>query len=923
MAKFILYIIIANCIVLTGYAQTNVVQGNITGRLNNEGLQNAVVALLNKEDSTINTFTRSSINGGFLFKNMPSGPYILFISYPGFIDYIDSLEIKLNSSKNLGNISLIDEAIILKEFIVNGKLAVRIKGDTIEYNANSFKVRDGGSTEELLKKLPGIQVDRKGIISTYGKRVEKVLVDGEEFFGDDPTIATQNILAKNVDKVQVYDTRTDIDKLTGDTRKDLGKTVDIILKEEARHGYFGRVEGGVGDRKLYNGKGMYNRFNNKKKLSTYVNKSKTNSGILNEKERNQLGILADKEYDRISGYYLSMIPNEDGALPISDDGLPNATSVGGLYSDNWNKGQDNIYLSYKYNQLGLKSKSSYLSRIKLENSDLTNERNTDSYSLRNQQLFNIKLEHKIDSSFIIKFISAFTFNNNNVNYSTSGLSKDENQGIINKGMQYLLSSTNSKRWENQLLFTSLSKARKGRSASILLRLGGSTDKSDGLLNSTYNYYNSRSYDIIYVNQSKNYNGGIFNKGLKFIVVEPLKTNFTLIADVGLNNGNSNSNRDTYDIDSLQNYKILNETFSNYSKLNTSTISGNLTFRLKLNKWFLSAGGGFSSIQLKLDNLKDNNGDVNKIFKNILPQSNVEYNFSSQARINIYHNANVITPSILQMQYLPDNSDPINIYTGNPLLEAGINHTLGLNYSNFESNKGKIFRVNTGINIRQKDISTDSKLDTLTGNRIYTPVNVNGNYNWFFYGMHSWGDILTSKLKHRININASGGKNSNIFNDIIYKTHYSTLGAGYYLRYEQLKKYELEIGFSARRIMTKTDNTQNFLNKYWNYNFYNSANIQLSNNIRLYSEVNGDIYQQFETLGGQTNIIVWNVSLEKAFTKNNNLKITADINDIFNMNRGLTRNINSNTISELSVLRLGRYAMASLIFTFNKTGISNK
>ena len=175
------------------FAQNTILKGKVADTLDRKNLSNAVVSLIRQKDSTLFKFSRSNVNGEFVITNVANGKYRMLITYPKFADYADDVEIKDQSIIDLGAIALTQKAKLLEEVIVRGGQAIRIKGDTTEFVADSFKVKEGATVEDLLKELPGFQVDSRGNITTLGKRVDKVLVDGEEFFGNDPTMATQNI----------------------------------------------------------------------------------------------------------------------------------------------------------------------------------------------------------------------------------------------------------------------------------------------------------------------------------------------------------------------------------------------------------------------------------------------------------------------------------------------------------------------------------------------------------------------------------------------------------------------------------------------------------------------------------------------------------------------------------------------------------
>lgn len=238
MLKQIATLLLLCCICHAASAQKNSISGQISDTTEKKPLHLAAVTLLKKSDSTLVSFTRTSKEGTFRLAVPDSGSFVILVTYPRFADYMDDL--KVSGSTDMGIVSMTPVSKLLDAVIVKTTGAIRLKGDTTEFVADSFKVKEGATVEDLLKKLPGFSVNSKGEIVAQGKRVDKVLVDGEEFFGDDPTMATQNISAKAVDKVQVFETKTEQQSMTGMSTGNEGKTVNIKLKEDAKKGHLGK-----------------------------------------------------------------------------------------------------------------------------------------------------------------------------------------------------------------------------------------------------------------------------------------------------------------------------------------------------------------------------------------------------------------------------------------------------------------------------------------------------------------------------------------------------------------------------------------------------------------------------------------------------------------------------------------------------------
>ena len=219
-------------------AQPFVIKGLVTDTLNANRLQFASITLIRAKDSILETFTRSAQDGSFQLKTNREEKFIMMITFPGFADYIDIVTVDKNKPiADMGTIPMISKSHLLSEFVLKQQIgAIKIKGDTTEYVADSFAVREGATVEELLKKLPAIQVNRNGEVTAQGEKVQKILVDGEEFFTDDPAVVTKSLQAKTIDKVQVFDKKSDEAQFTGIDDGSREKTINLQLKENMKKG---------------------------------------------------------------------------------------------------------------------------------------------------------------------------------------------------------------------------------------------------------------------------------------------------------------------------------------------------------------------------------------------------------------------------------------------------------------------------------------------------------------------------------------------------------------------------------------------------------------------------------------------------------------------------------------------------------------
>src|SRR6201996_7124856 len=295
-------------------AQYSRISGSVADTMEKRKLTNASILLLRPSDSMMVAHTRTDASGAFLLKKIPTGHYLFLVTYPAYADYVDSVNATDTGGLVLPPVPMVLKSKLLETVVLNGsKGAVRIKGDTTEFNADSFRTEAGASVEDLLKKLPGIQVDRNGKITAQGETVKKVLVDGEEFFGDDPTLVTQNLRADMVDKVQVYDKKSDQATFTGIDDGQRDKTINLKLKDGKKNGYFGRATAGQGTDGYYDYQLMANYFRKKEKLAGYGIISNTGKTGLGWGEQDNYGqsILGTADVDESTGFISVQGTNDD------------------------------------------------------------------------------------------------------------------------------------------------------------------------------------------------------------------------------------------------------------------------------------------------------------------------------------------------------------------------------------------------------------------------------------------------------------------------------------------------------------------------------------------------------------------------------------------------------------------------------------
>jgi len=900
-------------------AQTSSLKGSVRDTMDKKALPNAVVALVKKKDSTLYKFSRTAKDGSFIIGDVEPGDYRLLITYPKFADFADDIKVNPEPT-NIGQIPLTQQSQLLQAVIIRSAGAVRIKGDTTEFVADSFRVREGATVEELLKKLPGFQVNSKGEIVAQGQRVDKVLVDGEEFFGDDPTMATRNIGAKAVDKVQVFDTKSEQQQLTGMSNGQQGKTVNIKLKEDQKKGGFGRYSVASDFKRYHDANVLYNRFVGKKKFSIYGTKSNTTTGSLNWEDRRRLGIENDYEFDEISGgFYFE--GEDDGFSNWNFRGLPDAYTAGALFSNKWAADKQSVNGSYRYNRLGMQNRGSSMTENILPDNALFNRlRFSNQYirqrNLNQQHAFNGKWEWKPDSLTTIKLTTALTNRQSDFENETDAESLNPERQFINTSERLNEGRTNRRDADNNLSYKRNFK-KTGRILNASLRYRYIEDDLNSILQFENRYFTNNMLDSVEkADQQKLNNNNSSTWGTKLTYAEPLSTKWSLIFSYAFNHNDATSRRNTFDLSPNGKYENRNALFSNNFDMEALSHSGSLISRFNTKKLRFALGSGVAATRFDLLN-RDSSRRYNFNFLNITPQANLNYTLQANTNLHFSYNGNTVQPTIEQLQPLRNNADPLNIVVGNPALEVGFRHSINLGYYSYKMLKQMGIWTSLYYSVTNNAISNNTVIDP-SGKRTTRAVNVDGNSNWNYWLEFNKGEG-EKKLIHTVSINANGGTYNNLINNLSNRTRSFNFSVGYGLRYEVENKWSLNvkprIGLSRSSSSLNPTAKTNFLT----YGGNSEGRVTLPWKLELQSDIELDCRQRISAFDANPNITYWKAEIRKKVFKNNSGIISIVANDILNSYRGLTRNISSNFITEERYQRVGQYFQLKLEWSFNKMG----
>ncbi|MBL0233897.1 MAG: TonB-dependent receptor family protein [Chitinophagaceae bacterium] len=920
-------LIILSC--LSALAQKNgSIKGQLYDSIAKQPVGAATVSVMDRSDSSLVSFTMTGNDGRFELKGIPNGQYRLLVTHVSYYNNNSYFNIN-DSSKNidLGQVQLFDRSKVLEEVVVTNEAPpVTMVGDTIQYNAGSFKTIPNASVEQLLKKLPGVKVDKDGTVTAQGEKVAKVLVDGKEFFGNDPKIATRNLPADAVDKVQVYDKQSDQATLTGFEDGNYEKTINLKLKKDKKKGVFGKINGGSDFTKRYEGKFNVNSFKGARQFSAIGMGNNTNAeGFSFMDILNFTGALSQMKQGAAGGN-INISVSKDDADALGMGGNNNAgikTAWGGGLNYNNIIGKDHDFQSnYFYNHFEPKVSSRiYRQNIFQGASNFYNE-NSFSDNINNTNRVNLNDLWQLDSSSTLRIIPTFSYqktdNISSRNYSTTAA----DGSLINAGFSDSRNHSEGYNFRNELSYRKKFK-RKGRTLSLNLQNSLNKSDGDGSLNSIINYYTAgiiSGRDTL--NQRSSSHGDLKGFTARAVYTEPIWKRSLLEFSASRSRTSSSSNKLTYDYNSGSGkYDALNSTLSNDFENSYSYTNAGMRLRKQSRKYSYSLGANWQKADLE-GKIITNNKDslISKSFTNILPSATFKYNFSKFRTFTLNYNANTNQPSLSQLQPVPDNSNPLYIREGNPDLKQEFSHNFRGNMNLMSPYKNKNFFLFFNTVFTDHKIVNYDSLDLATGIRRSRPVNVNGVFNFnadlnyslpvkFLKGSIEWGNTV------RFN------KGKQFINSQLNEIRQFAWGPQWRLDVNPTQKLNLNFGAELNYNRTRYSAQPSQNNNYLSQEYTASMDWDLPKQFAFSSSFAYTINDQLSS-GFNARVPIWNASISRQFLKFNRGELKFAATDLLNRNQGISRNTSQNYIEDKEVNTLKRFFLLSFTYSLTKSGLNS-
>jgi hypothetical protein len=889
---------------------------SIKGRLTDEGgtgLPSATILLLNARDSVMVNYALTDNRGAFEMKNVGAGNHLLRFSYMGFTTLTMPVERPGGNILDLGQVKLSSGSKLLGEVLVEQeRIPMRVRNDTIEYDALAFKPLPNEMVEDLLKRMPGIIVGSDGSVEAQGETVRRVLVDGKEFFGRDPKMATQNLPADAVSKIHVFDEKSEQARFTGIDDGQRERTMNLELKEDRKEAAFGNTSLGYGPNERFQGRLNYNRFNKKGQLSIL--------GMGNN--LNQQGFSIG-EYMNFSGNSQNLasgrgvnISRDNVSIPVNREGGTSSNGLmtsgaGGLNINRKLSTATEVTASYFYNQLD----HDMTQNLERENFMPDGNFNFMQNQLQNNQNYNHRVNMKLDHSFSEKssllFQGSSSLNNTNAYRTTFSQTynlQDELQNTsrqVNTAQGQNLDANGNLLWRQRL-----NKPGRTLTASLDFRMG--KNDQDAVVQADNRYLQQDEYETIRQDQNRLDNTSNISTGITY--TEPLGNKIFLETNYNALYRNSEVNQQVFDVADGGIAPVFNNRLSNHYTNVYTYHQGGMNVLINRERFNLTLGTAVQATDLK-GRLITLEQDVNKSHLHILPSARLNYNFSNFNRLMSDYETSVREPSATQIQPVVDNRDPLNVFSGNPDLIPSYRHRMQVRYNSFNpiSSFGYFGFVSADYNTNSIVNSVD--IDPMSFRRTTMPVNVDKNL-LNLRGSLNVNFALTA-LKSRIMVgsNIARTENVNVLNQVYQDIVNNTLGGNVRYNFRPVDAFELRLSANMNQQLTRyqfSTSEQAFMNQ----NYGADVSWSFLKNYRLQSAFNYQFYQG-RTAAMDRKIPMLDLNLSRSFLRNESGELKFSVYNLLNQNLGVTQNQSVNYYEYSETNSLGRYFLLTFTYSLNK------
>ena len=890
------------------FAQKNKVEiyGQVIDKELNEPVDMATIQLLSLPDSTYIKGMTSNKNGVFSFTNLSAKNYLLKISFIGYKTLYHSIEKNnLKTKTNLGQLKLVSDAIMLEGAEVTAEVPkVTVLEDTLVFNAAAYRVSNNAMLEELVKKLPGAQVDTDGKITINGQEISKIMIDGKEFFAKDPDIAMKNLPVDIVDKVKSYQKKSDQSRLTGVDDGNEETVLDLSVKKGMNKGWFGNADLAIGNHDRYTAKGMLNRFSDGDQLT----------GLFNFNNIRDASVGGGRRWYR-------------------NNGMQEDKSGGMNFSVTRKKLEAGGNINYSDSERDMQSKTSSETFLQ-DNSSYSRGFNN---SINNNKSINsdFRIEWKPDSLTNVLMFPWFNYSRNRSHSNGESLTGDvdnfdywedmiANGQAINKSTNKSFNKGNNIGFGSSLIFYRRLN-NKGRNISIDLNYSYGKGDSDGNSYSLIEYYKTEKRDerdLLTKNDNNNY-----NYRARVTYSEPIFKERFLQLSYSYNKSFNKTDRKSYNLIGYEDGDLLDNYFDpDLSKL-ARNYYDNHEMSLRLNtireKYRYNIGFSVQPQRNRLEYAQSGQDiDTVRTVVNFTPTFDFRYQFHKQSFLRITYRGNTDQPNMMDLLPIRDITNPLNIREGNPGLKPAYNNSFMAFYNTYFTESQR--SISTHLYFRNviNSVSTKVIYDPETGGKTTRPENINGS--WRAGGSFNFTTPFKNK-KFTLSTNTRGRYN-NIVGYLALnpeadaeKNTTRNLGLGQNLNLNFRNDW-FEMGIDGSLDYSKVKNTMQPQSnrETFDYSFGLNSNIQLPWDLSFSTDATYAIKKGYSQ-GMDRNEYIWNIQLSKDFLKQKQATLSVQFFDILKQRSNLSRSISASMRQDTEYNEITNFFMVHFVYKLNTFG----
>lgn len=902
MRRVFITTIIALLHAFVGFAQeeaTTTITGKIIDSEVKEPLEYTTIQLLQLPDSSLATGSTSNLDGSFELKNVKAGKYIARISFVGY----ETLDKRVNVTAGTANIALGElrlkpDSEVLKGVTITGKATpVVMKEDTIEFNSAAFRVADGAMLEELVKKLPGAEISKEGKLTVNGKEIKKILVDGKEFFSNDPKVSLKNLPANMVEKVKTYNKKSDNAAMTGVDDDDDETVLDLSVKKGMKNGWFGNVLGGLGNKDRYEAGGMMNRFDDNSNLSILATANNTNNSGFSE--------FGDTDF---------------GRQGMAGSGITSSQLYGATFAENFKKTEfgGNVQFGHSDNDARVNSSTETF----LQNESSFRNDTTISERKRNDLSTNFRLKWMPDSSNTFLVLPNLTYSKTDA--FSDGISETRNgtEQLVNRKVSSSLNEGDNFNLNTSIRYVHKFKKR-GRSLSTMIRIEYSNNESENQSNWETNLYMEDS--LFATNRETDKNSNRITGTGEMTYTEPISKRHSLQFKFGVQQRLSENNSYAYDLNADPLHYV--DSLSSEVKNSYTRYTAEVGFQGKYDKMNYNIGAAVHPQKTTSEtNVGPNAGkELSQNVVNFAPSIRFKYKFSKKNSISFNYRGQSSAPNIEYLQNIINQEDPLNIQYGDPDLKPSFTNNIRLRFNDYDAEKQFSLSANVGYSNTLNSVTNKMIYNMVTGGKETYKVNVDGNWNTNAF-LTTTFPILYRK------INVSNSVNGNYAEKVSYAstsikgkavepqkctTESLSLSDRLMLSY-RIDNFDIAANGSVAYQKTYNKIQKNSNRETFNYSFGGNANVYLPWEISIATDATYDLYSGYTDGYGDPKLI-WNAQIAKNFLKNNAATIRFKIYDLLQQQTNLTRSVSNTEICDTEYNTLGSYFMFHFVYRINTLG----